>query len=572
MSALETSHPDVGTGAWAGVAAIFIAVFMQMVDATIVTVALPDIVRDLGASSAESSLMLTGYTVALACTLLPSARAGMRCGRGGFFLAALAVFVGASVLCGLAPTPLTLIAARVIQGAAAGAVSAQPIAIISARFGETNRRTLAFALYGATAGTAAMLGPLIGGVLLAANPLEMTWRSIFLVNVIPGAVALALAGRYLRGSVSVERRPLDLIGALLATSALFLLVYGLSIGREHRWSPPIVAMLACAGALLAVFVIHEHRLAQRGGAPLLDPGLLAARRFLAWMLACLLVYGVFGAYLFSMSVALQFGLGYSALLTGVATLPFSAGAVLGALAAPRLARRLGNHLVGIGCALFGVLLLGWLLALEPSPATLSWPVLMVPLILGGLGVGAAAARLQIALVEAAPPQSIDAASGLVPTAQQVGNSLGVALIGVIFFQAVAVGAPPAVSHERAQLQQQLTTVTPLASGIAGEFGRCATLQLQSPTPERTPQGCSHDERAGASDLAERISSVVQTAARELLGTVFVSAFRTVLMVLLALVTVTSFALLVRRAPVVGRKRARAERARHSLESPNAHRL
>ncbi|GAB4586341.1 MFS transporter [Nocardia sp. IFM 10818] len=535
---------------WAGVAAVFIAVFMQMVDATIVTVAIPDIVRDLGASSAESSLMLTGYTVALACALLPSARLGMRWGRGGFFTAALAVFVAASVLCGLAPTPLTLIAARVLQGAAAGAVSAQPIALISARFADTARRNLAFALYGATAGTAAMLGPLIGGVLLGTNPLDLSWRSIFLVNLIPGAVALALAARHLRGSVERERCALDAVGAVLATAGLFLLIYGLSIGREHRWSPPILAMLAGALAIFAAFVVHERRVAARGGAPLIDPGLFVAPRFFGWILACLVVYGVFGAYLFTMSVSLQFGLGYSALRTGVATLPFSAGAVIGALSAPRLAGLLGNRLIGIGCALFGVLLAGWLLALEPSPATLSWPVLMIPLILGGLGVGAAAARLQIAVVEAVPPRSIDSASGLVPTAQQVGNSLGVALIGILFFHAIAVAAPAAVSQERDRLQQQLTAVTPFAPTIAGEFARCATLQLQSPTPERTPDGCDHsaasNQQPGAAKIAEQVTPVVQDAARSLSGTVFVTAFRVSVAVLLVLVSLTSLPLLIRR--------------------------
>ncbi|GAB2637730.1 MFS transporter [Nocardia goodfellowii] len=547
---LETPRPTRTSAVWAGVVAVFIAVFMQMVDATIVTVAIPDIVRDLGASSAESSLMLTGYTVALACALLPSARLGMRWGRGGFFTVALGVFVAASVLCGSAPTPLALIAARVLQGAAAGAVSAQPIAIISARFADPARRNLAFALYGATAGTAAMLGPLLGGVLLGADPLGLSWRSIFLVNVIPGALALALAVRHLCGTVVRERCAVDATGAVLATAGLFLLVYGLSIGREHRWSLPILAMLTAALLIFVVFVVHERREAARGGTPLIDPGLLAAPGFFGWILACVVVYGVFGAYLFTMSVTLQFGLGYSALRTGVATLPFSAGAVLGALSAPRLAGRFGNRLIGIGCALFGVLLIGWLPALRPAPATLSWPVLLIPLILGGLGVGAAAARLQIAVVAAAPRRFIDSASGLVPTAQQVGNSLGVALIGVLFFHAIAVAAPGAVSQERPRLQRQLTTVTPFASGITDEFARCAILQLQSPTPERTPDGCDHSNAAarqpGAAKTAEQVTPVVQATARSLSGTVFVTAFRVTVIVLLGLVSLTSVLLLARR--------------------------
>ncbi|SUA73280.1 Spectinomycin tetracycline efflux pump [Nocardia otitidiscaviarum] len=553
MSALrvsrDTAAPAAHSSAWLAVTAVFIAVFMQMLDATIVTVAIPDIVRELGASSAESSLMLTGYTVALACSLLPSARLGMRWGRGGFFTAALAVFVGASVLCGIAPTPLALIAARVLQGAAAGAVSAQPIAIISARFADTGRRNLAFALYGATAGTAAMLGPLVGGLLLGANPLDLSWRSIFLVNLIPGAVALVLAARQLRGSVASERCTVDVGGAILAAIGLFLLVYGLSIGREHSWSTTILAMLAASVAVLAAFVAHERRTAARGGAPLVDPGLFVSARFAYWIVACLVVYGVFAAYLFTMSVSLQFGLGYTALRTGVTTLPFSAGAVAGALIAPKFARALGNRMVGVGCVLFGVLLVGWLLALDPSPAGLSWPVLLVPLLLGGFGVGVAAARLQIAVVAAVPPRSIDSASGLVPTAQQVGNSLGVALIGILFFHSVAAGAPAAVSTERDQLQQRLTAVTPFAPSIAGEFSRCATLQLQSPTPERTPAGCDHSESSqqqGNSALREQVATAVRESLESLAGTVFVSAFRDSILVLLVPVGLASLPFLLRR--------------------------
>lgn len=544
----ETEVPQRNSsGAWVGLAAVFIAVFMQMIDATIVTVAVPDIVRDLGASAAESSLTLTGYTVALACSLLPSARLGMRWGRGGFFIGALALFVVASVLCGLAPTPLALIAARVVQGAAAGGVSAQPIALITARFADTRRRNLAFALYGATAGTAAMLGPLAGGLLLGSDPLGLSWRSIFLVNVIPGAIALLLAFRYQRRSVESQRCPLDVTGAVLAATGLFLLVYGLSIGREHSWSPPILAMLLAAAVVLAGFVAHERHLAARGGSPLIDPALFVSARFGWWILGCLVVYGIFAAYLFTMSVSLQFGLGYTALRTGVATLPFSVGAVIGAISAPRLAG-FGNRSIGVGIALFGVLLAGWLLAVNPGSTEVSWPILLIPLILGGFGVGVAAARLQIAVVAAVPPRSVDSASGLVPTAQQVGNSLGVALIGILFFHSVASAAPAAVTPEQTRLKQELVAVTPFAPAISNEFARCATLQLQSPTPERTPTGCNHSTTDGPGNAAlrQKVTTAVAESARRVAANVFVVAFRHSTAVLLTLVAAALAAALFRR--------------------------
>ncbi|MFI1913785.1 MFS transporter [Nocardia sp. NPDC020380] len=543
------STADAGSatvrGSWWGLAAIFIAVFMQMIDATIVTIALPDITRDIGASFSEQSLVLTIYTLALACSLLPASRLGGRYGRGGFFTAALAVFIAASVLCGIAGTPTVLILARAIQGAAAGAMSAQSIAIISTRF-EGNHRTVAFSIYGAVAGVAAMLGPLLGGLLLGADPMNLSWRSIFLVNLFPGAIALVISVSKLRGAVARKALPLDLIGTLLSAAALFALVYSLSFGREKNWSTGILALLAAAVVLFALFVIHERRYQQLGREPLVDITLFGSPRFVLWILTCLVMYGVFAAYFFVMSLSVQVGLGRSPLQTGLLTLPFSVGAVAGALWISRAPRLTGSAAIGLGSLLFGVSLAGWLVAVQPDARALTVPVLVLPLIAGGFGAGMAGAKLQSVVVAAVPARLMDSATGLIPTAQQVGNSFGVALIGVLFFHQVAAVGPSIVADEQPGIQAELATVAaPFSAPIADRFARCATMQFTSPTPERTPPGCARDAAANdsAQPLRARVEPIIKRAATTVIGRVFLTSYRTTLWVLLALTTTVGVAVL-----------------------------
>ncbi|MFD6463857.1 MFS transporter, partial [Streptomyces roseolus] len=245
--------------AWGSLGACLLSVFLQMLDLTIVNTALPEIAADLTASGGAQVLVVSIYSLSFACTLLTAARVGAMLGRRRVFLCALGVFVAASLWCGLSTHEAELVVARGVQGLAAAAMSAQTIAIITASF-PVARRALAFGIYGAAAGLAAIAGPLAGGALVAIDPLGVGWHAIFLINVPLGGLGLALAYRCLRHDFPEDRERLDLAGAALSTLGLFLVLLPATIGRESDRPPTLLlwALLGCA--TLAGFALHQRRL------------------------------------------------------------------------------------------------------------------------------------------------------------------------------------------------------------------------------------------------------------------------------------------------------------------------
>ncbi len=207
-------------GAWAALAGCLLGVFMQMLDTTIVNIALPDLARDLGASTSQQLLVLTVYTLSFACTLLTAATLGARVGRRRMFVVGMVAFTVTSVLCGVATGPGELIACRGIQGVSAALMSAQTLALIAALF-DKRRHGLVFGVYGAVAGIAAILGPVIGGLLVDADVLGWGWRAIFFVNVPLGLLSCLLAHRRLPDAREPTPGRVDVPGVVLSATALF---------------------------------------------------------------------------------------------------------------------------------------------------------------------------------------------------------------------------------------------------------------------------------------------------------------------------------------------------------------
>ncbi|VFA97404.1 MFS transporter [Nocardia cyriacigeorgica] len=239
--------------AWLAFAGCLIAVFMQMIDVTIVNTALPNLTAELGASRSAQLLVISGYSLAFACTLLTAARIGAMVGRRVMFLASVAAFTAASVWCGLATGATELVIARVIQGAAGAGMAAQTIAILTASF-PRERHPLVFALYGGVAGFAGMLGPIVGGALITIDIGGWGWRSVFLINLPIGVFAFALAWRYLRLGRPEGRDRLDLVGVALSTAGLFALIFALAEIQQRGWGRDLVALLVIGLAVTAVFV------------------------------------------------------------------------------------------------------------------------------------------------------------------------------------------------------------------------------------------------------------------------------------------------------------------------------
>ena len=534
----SNAAPDTPTrAAWLALAGCLLGVFMQMLDTTIVNIALPDLTVDLGASTSEQLFVLSVYTLAFACTLLTAATLGGRLGRRRMFIFAMVAFTVTSVLCGLARSPLELIICRGAQGMSAALMSAQTLALIAALFPKS-RHGAVFGIYGAVAGLAAMLGPVLGGLLVTGDLFGWGWRAIFFVNVPIGIVACVLAGRRLPQMRDADPPRLDLVGVALSTAGLFLLLYPLAVGREQNWPPRLWAMMGAAVVLLGLFVVVERRLLRSGGAPLLRLDLFASRRFSVGLLLSLLFFSVFAGFFFTVSVATQFGLGYSALRTGLLALPFAIGAAAGSVGSPLVVRRLGP--ARILC--LGVLILSaglaWLAAeLEPQTASLSVAAVIAPLVVGGIGTGFFIAPLQTAILSDTNDQNIGSASGCVPTVQQIGASIGLAVVTIFFFGQVSAQSVEAVPAARAGLSAALenTDVDPMFRGaVADRFADCASAQLSSAHPETPAPGCSTSgsaQQGVAATVARQAAPELKTAGRHVAAQSFMGAFRATLWVL-----------------------------------------
>ncbi|WP_336087997.1 MFS transporter [Nocardia sp. SSK8] len=422
-------------GAWPAFAGCLIAVFMQMIDVTIVNTALPSITADLGASAAQQLLVVTGYSLAFACTLLPAARLGAMFGRRWMFLGSVVAFTVASMWCGISGSAAELIAARVVQGVCGGAMAAQTIAILTASF-PRSRHPLVFAVYGGTAGFAGMLGPIVGGALITANIAGSGWHSVFLINVPLGALAFALAFRWLHVGASGRRGGLDPAGVVLSTVSLFLLLSALASVQQDGWRPvPALGVLVALG--IGVGFLVQQRCSTLE--PLVRLALFEDRGFAVGSILVTLFFGLFTAFVFAISITLQDIVGFSPLRTGITMTPFALGAGAGALVSPWLVGRWGARALAVGIAWFGVCVAIGAGYLWWTGGTVDLRIALGPIFVAGIGVGVFGVQLPPMMLAGLSQRRMDDASGLLPTIEQVGNGLGLALLSAVFFRAHTLG-------------------------------------------------------------------------------------------------------------------------------------
>jgi EmrB/QacA subfamily drug resistance transporter len=412
-------------------AAILTASFMELLDATIVSVAAPAIAQDLGAGQAALQWMLAGYTLAVGAGLITGGRIGDLYGRRRMFLLGLAAFMLASAGCGLAPSPGALVGMRVVQGLAGGLMIPQVFGIIRASF-EPGARARALGAYGAVLGLASVAGPLLGGLLVEADLFGLGWRAIFWINVPIAIVALVVGARFMPESRSAGRTRLDLAGAALAALAATLLLLPLIQGREWGWPWWGFAVLALSVPAAALFLLRQRRLVGRGAQPILDPALLRVRAFAGGLSVCVLFFGALGSFFLLLSLYLQLGAARTALETGLVILPYAVGSIITSGIGVRLAPRAGRALLVGGALLLAASQVVLLLLIGDGAEPSSWE-LAVPLLVGGLGLGLTAPSLINVVLAGVPAQDAGAAGGVLTTITQIGNALGVAVLGAVFF-------------------------------------------------------------------------------------------------------------------------------------------
>jgi EmrB/QacA subfamily drug resistance transporter len=401
--------------------AMCFALFMAMLDNTVVNVALPKIQSTLGSGVSGLQWVVDAYTLLFASLLLTGGTLGDIFGRKRLFMTGLVVFAVGSLLCGLAPSIGFLIAARALQGVGAAALIPSTLSIITHTFPDPRERAQAIGLWAGVSGLALALGPVVGGLLVD----SLGWPSVFFLNVPVGFIGLLVALRFAPESKNPEGRQIDLPGQVLGIAWLGALTYALIEGNARGWtSPVIMTCLAAAVIGLVLFLVVERR----STSPMLQLTFFRNPTFTASVtVAALVSFGMFGM-LFFLSLFMQNVQGYSPVGAGLRFLPATAAIIVTAPLAGRLASRIGSRLpMTIGLGLVG---LGMLLYLGVNAGTpyLHWFWIQP---IQGVGMGLTMAPMTAAVMSSVPPARSGMASATTNASREVGGTFGIALLGAI---------------------------------------------------------------------------------------------------------------------------------------------
>lgn len=434
-AAIPCDRTPAAAPPWAGLAVLLLAGFVTIFDLFVVNVAIPSMQSGLGASFAQISFIVAGYELAFGVLLITGGRLGDRFGRRRLFVLGMAGFTLASALCGLAPGSETLIAARVLQGLAAALLFPQVYASIRVNFDGNDRRR-AFGLLGMTLGLAAIAGQVLGGGLIHADLFGLGWRTIFLINIPVGVIAI-VAARAIPESFAPQKPLLDGRGVLLISTALALLLVPLIEGPTQGWPAWTLCSLGAAAVLLVIFYRQQEQRRTAGLWPLVDMRLLAQRHVALGVMLVLLVYSTSSSFFLCFALLVQNGFGLDPLQAGLIFAPCSVGFVLASLAAPRLVARWGIRAI-IGGALIYALFIAALIAQVAMAGAQLNPVTLIPvLVIVGAGQGAIMTPLLNLVLGYVDEAQSGMASGIISTVQQVGAALGVAVVAMLFNAALS---------------------------------------------------------------------------------------------------------------------------------------
>jgi EmrB/QacA subfamily drug resistance transporter len=429
--------------AWLGFAVVVASAVMDLLDSTIAQTAAPAIHRDLGGSYAALEWISAAYTLAMAAMLLVGSRLGDAFGRRRVLLGGIGGFVCASVLCALAPSSMTLIVGRVLQGAIAAIMVPQGFGLIRELFGDEGQQK-ALGVFGPVMGLAAVAGPLLGGGLVDLDVLGSGWRAIFLVNVPIGLVALAAGRRFLpRVAPATPGLRLDAASVLLAVLGSAGLVYPLIEGRSLGWPAWSFALLAGGAGALATFAGLQARRSRQGLQPLVEPSILRRRPYVAGLAVVVGFIGAMGGMMIALNVMFQTGLGFTPLACGVATVAIPVAAIGGSITSSALLARIGRVTMQMGIATMAVGLLVVDLVMRSAGGGLTAWELAAPLALTGFGMGMVFVPMFDVILAGVAPHQVGSASGLLESVQQLAMSLGIAAVGTVLFGTLGTGHGPA---------------------------------------------------------------------------------------------------------------------------------
>lgn len=503
------------------------AFVMDLLDSTILNVAIPAIQSDLGASFASIQWLIAGYLLAFATFLITGGRMGDVFGYKKIFLIGVAGFTLASLLSGLAWSPEVLIFTRVLQGASAAMMVPQVMSTMQIMY-KPSERGVVNGLFGALGGLAASLGPVIGGLLIQANLFNLDWRPIFFINVPVGITAFILAVRYLPEGRSPHPLRLDIIGTVLVVATLSLLIYPLIQGREHDWPAWTFVMLAAAVPLFLLFLWSQRRKDRKDGSALVQPSLFKVKSFAPGLGINLLFQVAMTGFFLTFGLFTQIGLGFSAIQAALTGLPVSIGItftmiVFGRSIIPKLGRRAityGAVVMALGLTILTATIFA--VGVEVN----NWQ--LVPgLIVAGVGMGFLFGALYAAVLNGVDTKHAGSASGTLNAVQQVGGAVGIAVIGVVFFGQLTSGAATHFSSVEPQIRSELASLQlpeSVQTAIVTRAKTCFVDRAHEKDSTATPTSCQA-LTSSSQPTVPGLSDIINDGVREANSINFQHAFK-----------------------------------------------
>jgi EmrB/QacA subfamily drug resistance transporter len=543
LSAREHSTAMSGRTRNIAMFVVALAFVMDLLDSTIVNIAIPSIQTNLGASYTTIQWLVAGYSLAFALLLITGGRMGDVFGYRKIFLIGVGGFTLASLLSGIAWTPNVLIVARLLQGGMAALMVPQVMSLMQVMY-PPEERGMINGMFGAMAGVAASMGPVVGGLLIRANIFGLDWRPIFLINVPVGLFGLWAARKYLPAGKSAHPLKLDLVGTALIVVALSLIVYPLIQGRELGWPAWTFVSMAASLPVLGVFAWWQRRKQALDGSPLVLPALFSKKSFSIGLFTNVVFQGAMIGFFLLSTLMLQVGLGYGVIKAALTGIPTAIGiASTFALLAPKVIPKLGRYAMTVGTVVMsaGLALIAVVIA-HSGVHTSPWAIAPC-LLLVGVGMGLVMSPIFAVVLNDVDHNHAGSASGVLNAVQQVGGAIGVAVIGVIFFGQLTSYAAQSVDHVTPKLQSDLTSahVPALAQEqIVHGLKTCYHDRVNEKDTSVTPASC---RQSGPADTI--VSSRITDAAKDANATNFAHAFRigVIYMIgLLAVVFLLSFTL------------------------------
>ncbi len=504
---------------------VALAFVMDLLDSTIVNIAIPSIKSNLSASYSAIQWVIAGYSLAFALLLVTGGRMGDVFGYKKVFMIGVTGFTAASLLSGVSPNADFLIAARILQGSMAALMVPQVMSLMQVMYPPEERGSIN-GLFGALGGMAASLGPVVGGLLIKTNASGWDWRPIFLINVPIGIFGVLAATKYLPNGKSSHALKIDYVGTGIIIGAMLLFIYPLIQGRDYGWPLWTFIMLAASIPVFLIFAWWQRYKDKKDGSPLILPALFHEGSFTPGLFLNMIFQMAMIGYFLTFTLMLQVGFGFSAIHAALTGLPVAIGIAMTMAVFGQKLPKLGRYALLLGAVIMGIgLAFTTLVAKKYGAAIHSWQ-LIGPLLVIGVGMGMAFSSLYAAVLNGVDPKHAGSASGTLSAVQQAGAAVGVALIGVVFFGQLGSAAPKSFSTVESQLRTTLTVAHIPASdqaAIVNGAEHCFVDRNREKDSSIVPASCKQATAASGSNkqLGASIGKIISNAN----STNFTNAFK-----------------------------------------------